>query len=158
MTNETDAGTQKVRRLADIADLKTVLELDSGDRWIEIDSDAAAGTCGVLTQTAIERFYLQEAKLEGGHPRRWFALVGPADTGAVIGKVCLCVLPEGVESADPNWIATCHTTGYRNLSPYPEFAQEIEELAIHTDLTLEPNCMGRPYTPDAAPKATRPKI
>ncbi|MCS4089225.1 hypothetical protein [Rhizobium sp. BK176] len=130
--------------------LKTVLELDSGDRWAEIDSDQGARYAGGLTQTAIGVFYEMEQKAEGRHPRRWFVLVGPDDAGVTVGKVCLCVLPEGEVVRNPDMVSDCHTTGRYNRNPYPEFAAEIEALADATDLPIIPNHGGQAI--DVAPR------
>lgn len=132
--------------------LKTVLEFDSGDRWIEFDSDEAAEHCGVLLQTGMGFTYLHEGRLEGGHPRRWFALVGLDDAGLPTAKVGLCVLPDGVACRSRNLIGDCYITGHRNFNPYPEFTTEIDSLSEATGLSITPNYMGntldiKPQTP-----------
>jgi hypothetical protein len=141
-----------------VVDLMTVVELDIGDRWVEIDSEPAALYHGLLTQTGIGAFYAQEAKMEGGHPRPWFVLVGPDENGKTIGKVGLCVLPDGVECKDPNWVAPCHTTGFHNKSAYPEFADEIADLAEFTGLPIEPNYMGTRLMQNQVPPARGPRV
>lgn len=138
--------------------LKTVLELDSGDRWAEIDSDQGAWYAGMLTRTAIGTFYRQEMEAEGRHPRRWFVLVGPEDRGDIIGKVCLCVLPEGEVVELPDMVADCHTTGRSNQNPYPEFDAEIEALAEATGLPITPNYQGQPVTVARGPQGNGPRM
>ncbi|MCV9964833.1 hypothetical protein OIU34_23350 [Pararhizobium sp. BT-229] len=132
--------------------LRTVLELESGDRWIEIDSDVSARYVGNLTRTAIGLFYHQEGTLEGRHPRRWFALVGKDDAGETVGKVGLCVLPENESTLHPDFVAECHITGHANSNPYPEFAAEIEALADVTELPITPNYQGRPIVDTPPPR------
>lgn len=140
-----------------VPDLKEVLVTDHGDRWIEIDSPEAADYAGLLTQTAVGHFYKQEARLEGGaHPRRWFVLSGPDESGKVIGKVSLCVLPEGVETAAPEFVSDCHTTGYQNRPPYPDFADEIEALSEAIGIELPPNYQGRPVAASPGRAAPSP--
>jgi hypothetical protein len=136
--------------------LKTVLELESGDRWAEIETDAGAKYAGGLTQTAIGVFYSLEMKAEGRHPRRWFVLVGPDDTGDIVGKVGLCVLPEGEVVQRPDMVADCHITGRFNRNPYPEFAADIEALAAATDLPITPNHIGEQIAVAPRPQGNVP--
>ena len=135
-----------------VSRLDTVLEVESGDRWIEINSDETARLAAGLTQTAVAHFYFEEERIEGRHPRRWFVLVGPSQDVAVIGKVALFVLPEHETSVDPE-VVDCHITGYMNSNPYPEFAAEIEALAAAIDLPITPNYMGNPVATPPAPGA-----
>jgi hypothetical protein len=128
--------------------LEPVLALESGDKWVEIENDQVARFAAGVTQTAIAHFYAQEALIEGRHPRRWFVLVGPTETSPIIGKVALCVLPENETTANPDFVADCHTTGYQNANPYPEFEAEIDALAEATNLPITPNYKGRPINND----------
>ena len=91
----------------------------------------------------------------GGHPRCWFELVGPDETGNAIGKVSVCVLPEGAETADPEFAADCHTTGFRNKPPYPDHADDVEALSEAVGIDLPPNYQGTPV-PSSAPAGPRP--
>lgn len=130
-----------------MSDVETskVLALANGDYWFEIKDGDDARRAGDITGTAIKIYWDHEADREGGeHPRRWFVMVGE-DGGREIGKVCLCVLPPDVETADPGFIPTnCHTTGYQNRPPYPTFAAEISALSTAIGIDLPPNYMGNP--------------
>lgn len=128
--------------------LATVMVLESGDRWVEIDNDRNAEYLGRLSQTAVGMFYRQEGQMEDGHPRRWFVLVGDNAANEMIGKVTLSVLPEGAVTRNPGFVSDCHIVGFENRNPYPLFADEIDLLAQETGLPITPNYAGRPL-PDA---------
>lgn len=145
--------------MADIItpNIDPVLVTQGGDTWYEIGSTEVAKYAGAVSQTAVGYFYEQEARLEGGtHPRRWFFLVGPGDNGKTIGKVSLCVLPEGVETKAPDFVADCHTTGYQNRPAYPAYADEIEQLSEVIGIDLPPNMAGRPIEVAPAGQSPRP--
>ncbi|MCV9963659.1 hypothetical protein OIU34_17300 [Pararhizobium sp. BT-229] len=142
--------------MSDTVFQNVILELDSGDRWIEISNDDDAHHAGRLTQTAVGVFYKREADFEDGHPRRWFVLLGPNEAGVEIGKVALCVLPPGIEVKNADFVADCHTTGYQNRKPYPRYADEIAALADTIEIDLPPNIAGHLIAPENNHGGPRP--
>lgn len=138
-----------------LAHTEPVIEFDAGDRWLEIRDYDTACMAGLATATALATFYMTEEKIEGGHPRRWFVLVGPSDTDQVIGKAATCVLPDGVVPINGDLVSDCHTTGYDNANPYPTYEQEIEELASVTGLPIIPNYLGGPLPETTAERTPR---
>jgi hypothetical protein len=123
--------------------LEVVLALSNGSRWVEIDSVDVAVFASHQTQTAVSHFYMKEADLEGGHPRRWFFLQSEdKGDGRRVANVVLCVLPDDQYVKHPDMVANCHTSGRQNKNPYPEFAADIEALADFTCLPIIPNWQG----------------
>jgi hypothetical protein len=134
---------------------KMIPVLDLGgkisEKWFELTSYEDMEVAGYFTRTAIRHFWEGEELSEGCHLRRWFALLAKNEDGHPYMPVSLCVTPPGIE-VKSKIVADCHTTGFMNKSPYPDFAGQIEALAVHIGIELPPNCMGRPVEIDVAPK------
>jgi hypothetical protein len=133
-----------------------ILQLEDGNRWIEITTDEAAMQAGQITQTAIGHFYKDEQKHEEGHPRRWFVLAGPNEAGVEIGKVALCIVPPGVAVKNSEFVADCHVTGFQNRNAYPSYTDEIAALADKIEIEITPNYQGNPISPENTSSAPRP--
>jgi hypothetical protein len=122
----------------------------AGDYWVELKTNIDALTASRFSDTAIGSFFETEFKQEGGHPRRWFALISNQG-GAVRMPVVLCVTPPGEELKNPSLVNDVHTTGYQNRNPYPEFEWHIEQLSAKIGIDLPPNYMGQPLEVSRVP-------
>lgn len=130
-----------------LAHMTVVHQFENGARWFELSGLADAIVATRLSGTAIAPFYEQEAFIEGGHPRRWFALL----EDNLVMPVVLCVTPPGVE-VKQKIVEDCHITGRYNANPYPAYADEIEALSNVIGIDLPPNYMGRPIEMIPGPK------
>jgi len=137
------AGLPEDPKASDTARMTAVANLGANGVWIEMLSQQDANRISLLSGTAVHIFYAQEEQQEGGHPRRWFALVRNVE-GSQRAEVCLAVTPQGAAVRDSGFLPSgVHTTGFRNANPYPEFADEVERLAEAVGLEIAPNWQGQ---------------
>lgn len=123
--------------------IEELVPSSGGGSWIEILDDEVAKLAETLSRTAVGTYYKQEFAEEEGHPRRWFFLLENDENQQPVASVSLCVLPEGVE-ARSNIGGTCHTTGYMNKNPYPDYAEDIAALASFIENPIPANWMQKP--------------
>ncbi len=142
----------RTEAMAALARMTPVVDLGPGHRWFEIRNAEDAVIAGYFSQTALSHFYGLEEEREGGHPRRWFFLTKLNEVEKVFAPVALCVAPEGAIIKDRELVADCHTTGFMNSNPYPEYAADIEALSSAIGIALPPNHMGREIEDAPSPK------
>jgi hypothetical protein len=141
-----DAGAlprdREFRRL----NFTVITEKDGWPEWVEIKTPEQADFVRRASSTQVDAQFDAERRDNEGRPapHRWFmlTLIDPFE-GTVQANVVVAV-------PGPGWrlrqavrhVAQAHSVGFAGANPYPDFRDEIYDLARATNITIEPNFAG----------------
>lgn len=120
--------------------------------WVKIAKQEAAADAGLLSRTGIRLFIDAGKKIDpsdGSVSPHFYLLLDSAEAPTRAHVAFAALTKAQAESGlVPKFIAPHgHATGYRNVNPYPEFAEDIDLLVQREALEFRPNYMGRLVEP-----------